>query len=194
MLASLPIPLIFAALLSALMVWVIISDITRYIIPNLLNGIIIVLYVLAAVLLPVDPLMALATAALVLLVGLALFALGLMGGGDIKLLVVLSLWTGWGMTTPQFIFMTAIMGGALVIIVLLMRVLLPGLWLKLRPTKPLPRFLTRKQPVPYGIAIAAAFLFILWKGMIPGLPVSIGASEQAVASVAQQSDTPESVD
>jgi prepilin peptidase CpaA len=105
----------------------------------------------------------------VLAVGLGLFTLGLMGGGDIKLLVVLTLWTGWTAATAQFIFLTAIFGGLLVVVVLLMRAVLPPLWLKLRPKHNLPRLLTRKQPVPYGIAIAAAFAWLMWTGGITGL-------------------------
>jgi prepilin peptidase CpaA len=159
----------FQVALALLMLWVIISDASRYIIPNTLNLAVLMLYAAAALLLPVAPLMALVAAVLVLVVGLGFFALGLMGGGDIKLLVVLTLWTGWTMTTPQFIFLTAIFGGLLVFVVLALRVILPPLWLKLRPTHNLPRLLTRKQPVPYGIAIAAAFLWLMWGGRIPGL-------------------------
>ena len=156
--------------LSLCMVWVIVSDASRYIIPNTLNGLILALYVLAALLLPIHPLSALAAAGIILGLGLGLFALGLMGGGDIKLLVVLSLWTGWNMATVQFIFLTAICGGVLVVLVLLLRVMMPPILFKLRPTRNLPRLLTRKQPVPYGLAIAAAFLWLLWIGGIEGVP------------------------
>lgn len=155
--------------LSACMVWVVISDAWRYIIPNTLNLLIIALYALGSVFLPVDPLMALVAAVTMLAVGLGLFALGLMGGGDIKLLVALTLWTGWSMASPQFIFLTAIFGGVLVLMILPLRVVLPPLWLKLRPTKNLPRLLTKKQPVPYGIAIAAAFSYLMWTNSVPGL-------------------------
>lgn len=160
--------LIFA--LSGLMLWVIVSDAVRYTIPNLLNGAILVLYGAALLLLPgLDPLMALVAAALMLAVGLGLFALGLMGGGDIKLLVVLTLWTGWGMATLQLLFLTAVFGGVLVLLLLALRVVVPPLWLRLRPTHTLPRVLGRKQPVPYGIAIAVAFAWMLWTGSIAGL-------------------------
>ena len=162
----------FAAALLLCMLWVVVSDMWHYIIPNTLNGFIIVLYVAAVIMLPIhDWLPALGAAALVLAVGLGMFSLGLMGGGDIKLLVALSLWTGWDMATPRFIFMTAIAGGLLVVVVLLLRAILPPVWLKLRPTKTLPRLLTKKQPVPYGIAIAAAFAWLLWTGQVSGLSV-----------------------
>ena len=152
------------------MVWVVISDAWLYIIPNTLNALIIVPYIAAAFLLPLhDWLPAFAAAGLMLLVGLVFFTLGLMGGGDIKLLVALSLWTGWDIATPRFIFLTAIAGGLLVVAVLILRLIIAPLWLKLRPTKNLPRLLTRKQPVPYGIAIAAAFTWLLAVGQIAGL-------------------------
>lgn len=152
------------------MLWVVISDASYYIISNLLNSVLLVIYIAALLLLPLTPwLPAIGAAALLLAVGLGLFTLGLMGGGDIKLLVVLSLWTGWSATTPQFIFLTAIFGGLLVVVVLLMRVMLPPVWLKVRPKHNLPRLLTRKQPVPYGIAIAAAFAWLLWTDNIKGL-------------------------
>lgn len=162
--------MLFIVALSACMFWVVVSDASHYIISNLLNAVLLVIYVVAAFLLPLSPwLPAVGAAALVLAVGLGLFTLGLMGGGDIKLLVVLTLWTGWTAATAQFIFLTAIFGGLLVVVVLLMRAVLPPLWLKLRPKHNLPRLLTRKQPVPYGIAIAAAFAWLMWTGGIAGL-------------------------
>ena len=150
------------------MLWVVVSDASRYIISNTLNLVLLGLYAAAAFLLPVAPVgPALGAAVLVLAVGLGLFTLGLMGGGDIKLLVVLSLWTGWSEATPQFIFLTAIFGGLLVFVVLFARFIAPSFWPV--ATKPLPRLLTKKQPVPYGIAIAAAFTWLLWTGDIQGL-------------------------
>ena len=155
--------------LTLLMVWVIISDMVLYIIPNLLNGIILALYVGALFFLPVEPLSAFAAAGLVLVVGLLLFALGFMGGGDVKLLVVLTLWTGWGPETLNFLVLTAVTGGILVLIVLPLRAILGPILFKANPTRNLPRLLTKGQPVPYGIAIAAAFLLMLWGRGIPGL-------------------------
>lgn len=151
------------------MVWVVLSDISLYTISNRLNGVILLLFIAGIFFLPIKPVPALLTGGAMLAVGLAMFALGLMGGGDIKLLVVLSLWTGWDASTLQFIFLTAIVGGALVAVVLLARFLLPPIWFRLRPKRNLPRILVRKQPVPYGVAIAGAFGWLLYQGSIPAL-------------------------
>ena len=166
------IPAMLMIALSVCMAWVVLSDAKRYIISNALNIVLIVIYIAGALLLPIPTwLPDLGAAALVLVIGLGFFTLGLMGGGDIKLLVVLSLWTGWAVQTLQFVFLTAIFGGLLVILVLLLRAIVAPILFKMRPTHNLPRLLTRKQPIPYGIAIAAAFTWLLWTGSIAGLTV-----------------------
>ncbi len=162
-------PLCFQLALTLAMLWVIVSDTRRYIISNKLNLVILALYTVGIFFLPTDPLLSLAAAGALLFFGLGLFALGLMGGGDVKLLVVLSLWTGWSMATVTFLMLTAISGGVLVLMILLLRFLLPPLCNKLWPQRRLPRLLTRKEPVPYGLAIAAAFLWLLAMDKVPML-------------------------
>lgn len=152
----------FTYALTLAMLAVIYLDITRYLIPNSLNAAILVMFVGAAFFLPFSWL-ALVAASIILVVGLGFFALGLMGGGDIKLLTVLALWTGWGIVTLQFILLTALVGGVLVLFTFAARAVAPIFWKR----TPLPRFLTWKQPVPYGIAIAGAFLLLLWSNHIP---------------------------
>lgn len=163
------IPLGFALVLTGFMGWVIVSDATRYIISNRLNLLLLLLFIPAAFLLPVSILPSLGAAALMFACGLAMFALGIMGGGDAKLLTVLALWIGWGIQLMVFLFMTAVAGGVLVVVVLLLRAFLPSLLLKRNPTRILPRLLTRKEPIPYGLAIAFGFLWLLWVGGIPAL-------------------------
>lgn len=163
---------LFTALLWLAMAAVIVCDASRYIIPNNLNLAILLLYFAAIFLLPIAPgvaLSALGAGSAVLLVGLGLFALGLMGGGDVKLLAVLALWTGWSLATVNFLVLTALFGGALVVVVLLARAILPPILFKIRPTMNIPRLLVRKQPVPYGLAIAGGFSYLLATHGVPGL-------------------------
>lgn len=160
-------PTIFALILSAFMAAVILIDASKYVIPNALNLFLLGVYPFAAYLLALNWPMALLAAGIALVIGMAIFALGFMGGGDIKLLAVLVLWTGWHATSAYFLFLTGVAGGALVIVVLFARFLLPPLF----GGRELPRLLRRKQPIPYGIAIALGFLIVLWSGQIEGLPV-----------------------
>lgn len=91
-----------------------------------------------------------------LIVGTFLFARGVMGGGDIKLLAASSLWfdleSGWKMLVA-----VAIAGGLEAILVSLLR-LLP--W----PASARDRIavLQRKLEIPYGIAIAGGMAMMAW--------------------------------
>ncbi len=148
------------------MVAVMAYDVTRYIIPNWLVASILVLYPAALFINPqqTDWMMAIAGAGIVFLVGYVVFALRLMGGGDIKLITVCALWVGWT-ALPEFIFLTAIFGGVFALLLLLVRKLLP----RLRLAKTLPRILRSGEPVPYGVAIALAFLYLHYLGKIAAL-------------------------
>jgi len=159
-------PLFFAVALSALMLAVIVYDVREYIIPNSCNMAILLLFLPAVLFLKLDVTSSLMAAGMMLVVGLGIFALGLMGGGDIKLLIVLGLWTGFGEKLAYFLILTALFGGVLSLLALLARAVVGGFWLKFSPGKTLPRILTRGQPVPYGVAIAGAFLLMLWRGAV----------------------------
>jgi prepilin peptidase CpaA len=155
-------------LLTLAMAVVVISDVRRYLIPNSINLFILGLYPFAAYFLGLAWPMALVAMAIAFVIGMGIFALGIMGGGDVKLLIVLVLWTGWSMDTPNFLFLTAIFGAVLVVAVLLARWFVAPLWARASKTAELPRILTAKQPVPYGVAIAAAFSYLLWMNQVPG--------------------------
>ncbi len=156
----------YAVLLSVLMALVIAWDMKSYIIPNWIHGVIILAFATGCYFMnihPVDPIVA---ALVVLGAGLLIYAVGFMGAGDIKLISALTLWTGLGSATVYLIAHTAIYGGILVIFLWLSRKLIRVFW-----KRNLPVLLTTGAPVPYGVAIAAAFLSMLWRGMIPALPV-----------------------
>ncbi|QDP19463.1 A24 family peptidase [Sphingomonas xanthus] len=91
---------------------------------------------------------------LTLMVGTGLFARGIMGGGDVKLLAASALWfdlsSGWKMLVA-----IAIAGGLEAIIVLLAR-LLP--WFERARQRV--ALIRRGGGIPYGIAIAAGVILV----------------------------------
>jgi len=98
----------------------------------------------------------LAAAALVFAVGFACFAMGWMGGGDVKFATAVALWLGWGHLLDYAVTFS-VYGGLLTLLALFSdRVLDPLPALKVG-------FLARFQEhrrVPYGIALSAAALQI----------------------------------
>ena len=98
-----------------------------------------------------------ATGTVVLLAGIALFAFGLLGGGDAKLLAAASLWIGFD-DLGQYMFMVVLMGGMLSVLLLAYRCIMPPAWL-LRQDWAL-RLHSKKEGIPYGLALAGAALWI----------------------------------
>lgn len=107
-----------------------------------------------------DGALALALAAIVLVAGFGLFAIQLIGGGDAKLAAVATLWAGSDYI-GAFLIIASLAGGILAAGFLFGRAAWPIL-------KGEPRdddFATRlrrglKSPIPFGVAIAVAGLFI----------------------------------
>ncbi|HEY9079920.1 A24 family peptidase [Magnetovibrio sp.] len=94
----------------------------------------------------------------VLVVGIVLFAFGLFGGGDAKLLAGCALWVGWPEVT-WLVGAVILVGGALSILVILLRKGL-GLWPDWLVNAAKGLFEPGKA-VPYGIAISAGALLML---------------------------------
>lgn len=117
---ALTINYIFIAIFSALIIFAAIEDVRRFIIPNWIPASITVLFLLAvsyssysgSPIFPTSVWVNLLTFAGVLIFFTILFATGQMGGGDVKLIASISLWTG-----PYFVFdfvlITALVGGVL---------------------------------------------------------------------------------
>ncbi|MCL6705976.1 prepilin peptidase [Pseudomonas sp. R2.Fl] len=85
----------------------------------------------------------------------ALFAFGVMGGGDAKLLTAAALWFGLNTSLLAFVLYVAYLGGVLTVLILLVRsransVLAMGL--------PIPNSIVMAKKIPYAIAIGAAGL------------------------------------
>ncbi|TWF52935.1 A24 family peptidase [Neorhizobium alkalisoli] len=140
----LPLALAFAAL----------SDLWTMTIPNFISAVAIVAFLLLA---PLSGLawpvigMSLAAALLVFIVCFGLFAFRIMGGGDAKLLTATALWFGYDPSLLVFLVTVAYVGGALTLIMLLLRTQAnSAMAIGIR----LPASLSTEKKIPYGIAIA----------------------------------------
>lgn len=85
----------------------------------------------------------------------ALFAFNVMGGGDAKLLTAAAVWFGFNLSLVSFLTHVAYIGGALTLLILLLRarsntMMAIGL--------PLPGSILHAKKIPYGIAIGIAGL------------------------------------
>jgi len=135
-------------------------DLRSFEIPDSLSIAVVILFVGYALVTPhsVSWLSSIAAFALCLALGILLFWRGWMGGGDVKLLPAIGLWTGMG-GLPQLLLGTALAGGVLAVGLLLLRALpVPAGGPEARP-----RVLRRSEPLPYGVAIAAGALFWAWQ-------------------------------
>ena len=149
------------AVLPALVVTAAVSDLMTMTIPNRLVLALVAAFAVAAPLSGMDPwalLAHLGAAALVLLIGFALFAPGWIGGGDAKLAAVTALWFGFEQLMP-YLAIAGLAGGVLTLALVQLR------------ANPLPAPVVRwswvrrlhspKEGVPYGIALAFAALLVL---------------------------------
>jgi len=179
--------LIFALMLSVLLVIAMMTDAARYIIPNWLNGMILLLYPLMFFAVPggaeVDWLHGLYGLGIVFAGGYLLFAFNIMGGGDVKMLAALALWCGFGMPLAEFVLYSAVLGGGLTLLLLFGRLVAAFIGSLMKTSPNLPRVLSFGEPVPYGIAIALGFLIVLWTDRIPGLA---GVQKAALAILGLQ--------
>lgn len=99
----------------------------------------------------------LAAGALMLAVGVLMFARGWLGGGDAKLLAAAALWLGFE-HLPAYLLLVAVMGGALTLLIMLYRGLAPPVWICGHAWAL--RLHDSKVGIPYGIALAVAALWI----------------------------------
>ncbi len=162
--------MLFHLLLTLFMVAVMFYDALKYIIPNAVVGMLTVMYVAFVFSTPnVDWLGGIYAMLALLAVGYAIFALGIAGAGDGKLLAACGLWCGWEIHTVHFVIYMAIIGGVMSLLLIIGRPI--GCWIagKTIGTARIPRILEKDAPVPYGIAIAFGFLIVLWQGLLPGL-------------------------
>lgn len=85
-------------------------------------------------------------AAVILTIFAGLFAIGAMGGGDVKLLAALALWLHW-LTFLELIVIMSIAGGVLSLLMMISK--------RIKKTE-------GPIKVPYGVAIAFSGLWTIW--------------------------------
>ena len=148
----------------ALVICAALSDISAFRIPNKISLGLIALYpphlLLSPV--PVDWMRAFMVAGITFVVGFILFARGLVGAGDVKLLSATALWAGRPLIGTELVIM-ALAGGLLAVSAMLIQIVrryrAEGLIGMLTPAgaaasaAPSPK-------LPYGVAIAAGALYV----------------------------------
>jgi prepilin peptidase CpaA len=148
---------------AALLVWAAGEDINRLEIPNWVSLAIVGLYPVHVLTspVPVNWPWSVAIALAAFAVGFFLFALKMVGGGDVKLLSATALWSAPALF-PSFIFFTAIAGGVVGMVILLRS-------RRLAPAETDGAVNAEPAVMPYGVAIAAGGLMLaltLLKGTI----------------------------
>lgn len=158
--------ILFVAVLPAILIAAAVWDLTSFTIPNMFPLALFALFLLFVAIAPFtgvtmsmhDLAMHGAAGGIGLLVGIAMFALGWIGGGDAKLFAAACLWLGWSELLDYALF-ASLFGGVLTISILMLRnVPLPaGLW----GHDWLVRLTDKKSGIPYGVALSAAALSLL---------------------------------
>ncbi len=150
--------LIPATLFPAMVIVAALRDMTSFTIPNWISLAGVVAFFVTAILVRM-PLGALGASAMVgvgaLALGILMFSLGWIGGGDAKLFAACAFWLGWPAIMP-FVFWTSVAGGALAVGLLWSRKLAGNL----PPMGPpwFGRLMQSGGDVPYGLAIAIGAL------------------------------------
>ena len=150
---------VLISILPAALIVAAMTDIVSFKIPNLISVLLLSMFPVAALSAGAD--LTLITqgfglGAVALVIGFAFFAVGKVGGGDVKLLAAATPWFGLA-AGAEFLLMTGICGGLLAMLLLAYRSL---------PMTPvttrfgwLYQLYENQKYIPYGVAIAAGGLF-----------------------------------
>lgn len=153
-------------LLPALLILTAVWDITSFTIPNYLVLALLTLFIVFAGGTAIsgtglgwgDAGFHLLAGVIGLVIGMVLFATGVIGGGDAKLFAVITLWLGLN-ALFQYALLVTLLGGVLTLAILFVRrTPLPLFLLKYEWVR---RLHDRKAGIPYGVALAAAALMTL---------------------------------
>lgn len=154
---------------SGLMLWAAYSDITRYVLSNrlcLATVFLYPIYLLGMYLegrgLPLNDIMtAGALSIIIFMVCAGFFALGMMGGGDVKLIPAVALWAGPEQILP-FLFITSLIGGLIATIIIVKNRIKASKYCKSSVNINLSMANMEKTAVPYGVGIATGGLYVAW--------------------------------
>lgn len=146
---------IFALVVAAL------SDLVSLRIPNWLTGALALAFPVAALIAVhgvagarIDWLSHVEAGAAVFAGAAILFACRMLGGGDVKLLTAMALWSGLHLVVP-LLFLVATIGGVFALVVLGLRQPVVQVSI-LAVLRRVPAFLYARMPIPYGLPIAIA--------------------------------------
>lgn len=134
--------------------WTIVSDLTRFIIPNAIPVLLTVLFLVHIAVFgwSFDALLPhIGAGTGMLLLCFLFFMRGYLGGGDAKLLAAVSLWAGLDALYP-YIFSVAIIGGVFALVMLLFRKF--TLPVRLSRIGWVQHLHQERKHIPYGVAIA----------------------------------------
>jgi prepilin peptidase CpaA len=144
-----------------LMVFAASYDLLTMTIPNRLSLLMLAMFVLCALLASfgwMETGLHLSAGALVLAVGIGMFAAGWVGGGDVKFAAATAVWLGYAQLV-EYLFVSALAGGVLTLAILALRRLpLPA---TMQSWTWLDRLHNPTNGVPYGIALAFGGLMVI---------------------------------
>ena len=144
---------------ASLMVWAAVGDVRTFTITNKLNLIIAASFVILAVPMGLgwSAILDHVTIALIAsAIAMAMFYVGIYGGGDFKMTGAVALWLGSAPMIP-FIFYTALAGGVLGVVLIVGRRVARKYGLPKSP-KWARRILRKRSAVPYGVALSMGAL------------------------------------
>ncbi len=162
--------LLFLLVFPVLVITAALRDLTTFTIPNWISLALLAAFFPAALvsgagLTQVGICLGIGVAALAL--GVFMFAMGWIGGGDAKLLAAASLWMGWPQIMP-FLVYTALAGGVLAMSLIGLR----SGWVR-RYAVSGPSWVGRLAavdgPAPYGVAIAAGALLAFPQSLLAAI-------------------------
>jgi prepilin peptidase CpaA len=146
-------------ILPALVIFAGLKDATTFTIPNWISAAAVLAFAPAALAAGADLGQIgvhLGIGALALMVGMGMWALRWIGGGDAKLFAASALWLGWPAIGP-YLLVTALAGGALSIAILNLRAGWARAFVPVGP-RWVERLREEGGDVPYGVAIAVGAL------------------------------------